>query len=196
MKSSDKAIDAMTTWPVARRMRFATLRSAGLAVALSLLAQVAFAQQHFDTAQDGMRAFGQAVLVDDQAALTQMLGDDFRAIVPPVGDAARETFIRAWNVSHMVRMTNGHALIVVGDNGWSLPVPLVKRATGWQFDTQAGLQEMRVRRIGRNELSAMQTLLAIRDAQADYAETTHDGEKLLVYASKLASSPGKHDGLY
>ncbi|WP_257993326.1 DUF2950 domain-containing protein [Cupriavidus pauculus] len=178
------------------RMRLASPRSWGLATVFSLLAQVAFAQQHFDTAQDGMRAFGQAVLTDDQAALTQMLGTDFRTIVPPVGDAARETFVRAWNVSHTVRTTNGQAFIVVGDNGWTLPVPLVKRATGWQFDTHAGLQEMRVRRIGRNELAAIQTLLAIRDAQDDYAETAHDGEKLHVYASKLASSPGKQDGLY
>jgi len=186
----------MTIRPGPFRLRLASLRSWGLATVFALLAQAALAQQHFDTAQDGMRAFGEAVLADDQPALTQMLGDDFRAIVPPPGDAARETFIRAWNVSHSVRTANGHAFIVVGDSGWTLPVPLVKRSAGWQFDTRTGLQEMRVRRIGRNELAAIQTLLAIRDAQDDYAETAHDGDKLLVYASKLASSPGKHDGLY
>lgn len=196
MTSARKGTQGMTIRLRAIRMRLAAPRSWRLATVLCLLAQVAFAQQHFDTAQDGMRAFGQAVLADDQAALAQLLGTDFRAIVPPAGDAARETFVRAWNVSHTVRTADGQAFIVVGDNGWTLPVPLVKRANGWQFDTQAGLQEMRVRRIGRNELAAIQTLLAIRDAQDEYAETTHDGAKLHVYASKLASSPGRHDGLY
>jgi len=196
MTSARKGTDAMTMRPRPFRMRLDSPRSWGLATLFFLLTQAALAQQHFGTAQDGMLAFGQAVLADDQPALTQMLGDDFRAIVPPVGDAARETFVRAWNVSHTVRTANGHAFIVVGDDGWTLPVPLVKRTAGWQFDTQAGLQEMRVRRIGRNELAAIQTLLAIRDAQDDYAETTHDGETLHVYASKLASSPGRHDGLY
>ena len=77
-----------------------------------------------------------------------------------------------------------------------MPIPLVKSAQGWHFDTRAGVEEMRLRRIGRNELAVIQTMLAIYDAQREYAETDHDGSGVLAYATKLSSSPGKHDGLY
>lgn len=77
-----------------------------------------------------------------------------------------------------------------------MPVPLVKSAKGWQFDTRAGAAEMRVRRIGGNELAVIQTMQAICDAQDEYAQTTHDGGKVLTYARNLSSSSGMHDGLY
>src|SRR4029450_13864840 len=86
--------------------------------------------------------------------------------------------------------------LAVGDDGWTLPIPLVKLTAGWQFDTAEGVEEMRVRRIGRNELAAQQTLLAISDAQTDYVSQARDDDGLLTYAQKLKSAPGKRDGLY
>lgn len=165
-------------------------------LALVCAAPSAFAQQPFSTPDAAMNAFGHAVLNNDEAALRDMLGKNFRDVIPPVDAEVRKQFIHAWSESHSIQSTDGHAFIAVGDVGWTLPIPLVKSARGWQFDIQAGVQEMRVRRIGRNELAAIQTLLAICDAQAEYSSTTYDGESLHVYASKLASSPGKHDGLY
>ena len=72
----------------------------------------------------------------------------------------------------------------------------MKSDTGWSFDTRGGVDEIRVRRIGRNELAVMQTLLAIYDAQRDYSSEDRDGDGLRQYAARLKSSPGKHDGLY
>ncbi|KWR83764.1 DUF2950 domain-containing protein [Cupriavidus sp. IDO] len=163
---------------------------------LGLGATHAFARQIFDTPDAAMAAFGQAVRNNDEMAMRGMLGANFRDIIPPVGAEVRDSFNSAWAQSHRVQQSDKHAFIVVGDDGWTLPVPLVKSAKGWQFDTQAGAQEMRLRRIGRNELAVIQTMQAICDAQTEYAQSTHDGEKRLVYADRLSSSPGKHDGLF
>ncbi|TDN69731.1 DUF2950 domain-containing protein [Paraburkholderia sp. BL10I2N1] len=156
----------------------------------------AHARQYFNTPDAAMVAFGQAVLDNNEPAMKDMLGADFRDIIPPVGTEIRDKFIKAWGVAHTIQKSDSHAFIAVGDDGWTSPVPLVKSARGWQFDTLAGAKEMRLRRIGRNELAVIQTLQAICDAQDEYAETPHDGDKMMVYASKLSSSPGKHDGLY
>ena len=151
----------------------------------------------FETPDAAMNAFGEAVAANDDDALKAMLGPDVHALIPAVGTEVRLRFLAAWADSHAVQ-PNGDTLarIAVGGDGWTLPIPLVKLAKGWQFDSDAGADEIRVRRIGRNERSAMQALLAIRDAQLEYAAEDHDGDGVLTYASKLASSPGKRDGLY
>jgi hypothetical protein len=181
---------------MARLPRF----SCGLLAALSCIclfgATHAFARQVFDSPDAAMAAFGQAVLNDDETAMRAMLGTNFRDIIPPVGAEARNKFNTAWTQAHRVQQRGKHASIVAGDDGWTLPVPLVRSAKGWQFDTLAGAREMRLRRIGRNELAVIQTMRAICDAQTEYAQTSHDGGKRLVYAGRLSSSPGKHDGLY
>ncbi|NLP63083.1 DUF2950 domain-containing protein [Paraburkholderia sacchari] len=175
-------------------------RRARIGVACALLfglgATNALARQHFSTPDAAMTAFGQAVLNNDEPAMQNMLGEHFRDVIPPVDDAVRAQFIKAWGVAHAIRQSDGRAVIAVGNDGWTLPIPIVKSAGGWQFDTAAGAKEMRLRRIGRNELAAIQVLQAIRDAEDEYAETTHDDGTMMVYASKLSSSPGKHDGLY
>ena len=88
------------------------------------------------------------------------------------------------------------ALIAVGTDGWTMPIPIVKKAQGWQFDARAGAEEMRIRRIGRNELAAMQVMLAYVDAQREYAARDWDGDGVKSFAMKALSSSGKHDGLY
>ena len=98
--------------------------------------------------------------------------------------------------SHGVKATGDRAIVAVGRDGWTLPIPIVKSAKGWSFDTRAGVDEMRIRRIGRNELAVMQTMLAIHDAQLEYVSQDRDKDGVLAYAAKLASSPGKRDGLY
>jgi len=185
----------------------ASMRSTGrtrvtawtLAMALLLCAgavPAALAHHAFETPEAAMTAFGEAVIHDDEAALQDMLGADFRDLIPPIGAEVRSQFLAAWGKSHSVRSEDGHASIAVGEEGWSLPIPLVRSAAGWEFDTRAGAEEMRVRRVGRNESAVIQTMLAIYDAQEEYAQTTHDDSRVLSFADKLSSSPGKHDGLF
>ncbi len=109
----------------------------------------------------------------------------------------RATFINAYNEKHSLRMDGeSRATIILGNDEWPFPVPLVKSGNAWRFDTAAGLDEIINRRIGRNELQTTQVLLAIVDAQQEYATEDRDGDGVREYAQKFASSPGKFDGLY
>jgi hypothetical protein len=172
----------------------------GCAVAWALAAPAmgaAAPQKGFPTPEAAMTAFGDAVAKQDEAALQALLGSNFRELIPPVGDALREKFLAAWAQSHTIAPQGpATAHIAVGTDGWTLPIPLTKTDQGWQFNTAAGVDEILFRRVGHNELAVIQTMMAVVDAQREYAATTHDGEPMLVYASRLESSPGKHDGLY
>jgi hypothetical protein len=180
------------------RARLAAFIATSMVLVLCLVAMsAAHANKSFPTAEAAMEAFGQAIAGGDEAALKDLLGEKFRELIPPVGTEDRNRFVEAWNRTHSIEGDSGKvARIAAGGDGWTLPIPLVKSASGWQFDVKAGAEEMRVRRIGRNELAAQQTLLAIYDAQLDYASQSHDGDGLLTYAMRLASTPGKRDGLY
>ncbi|MEX3936989.1 DUF2950 domain-containing protein [Paraburkholderia phymatum] len=170
------------------------------AVALALCFGVvpfAHAEKDFSTPDAAMNAFGEAISNNEEATLQAIFGRNFRDLIPPVGAEIRSRFLDEWGKSHQIEQTdNGHAHIAVGSDGWTFPIPLVKSDNGWHFDMRAGAEEMRLRRIGRDELAVIQTMLAIYDAQREYALTDHDGVGLLTYASKMSSSPGKHDGLY
>lgn len=179
----------------------AAIRVAGLAGALAFglaLTPMASAQQKaFPTPQAAMEAFGDALARSDSEAMKAVLGDDYPRFIPPVGAEYRYRFLSAWAKEHSVKpLGEGKAQIAVGGEGWTLPIPLVKSAQGWRFDLRAGAEEMRIRRIGRNELAVMQVMLAIYDAQKEYAMLDRDGNGVREYAARFASSPGKRDGLY
>ena len=86
--------------------------------------------------------------------------------------------------------------MVVGNDGFPFPIPLVKSADRWAFDPELGKQEILDRRVGKNELDTIGTLLAIADAQAEFSAADRDGKGVHEYAQKFISSPGKRDGLY
>ncbi|WNC94454.1 DUF2950 domain-containing protein [Paraburkholderia sp. FT54] len=183
------------------RIRIALARSGSwvtVLLAFGLASMPAMsAQKFFQTPEAAMNAFGTAVANNDQQELRALLGADFRQVIPPVGAEIRDKFLSEWQTSHSIQpIDNDDARIAVGTEGWTLPIPLLKTSQGWRFDMRAGADEMRVRRIGRNELAVIQTMLAICDAQREYVSTYHDGRNLYLYADKFESSPGKHDGLY
>ena len=154
--------------------KLCALRLAAFAAAVGLFvawAPAVFAQQKtFDSPIAAMNAFGDAVATSDEDALKALLGADFRTFIPPVGAEGRYRFLAAWAKSHAIQLQgDAKALVAVGGDGWTLPIPIVKTAQGWRFDTRAGAEEMRLRRIGRNELAVMQVMLAIYDAEKEYA---------------------------
>lgn len=191
----------MTTQSMSHAGRLARLAWA-MAATLCLLMSLpgtawSAAQRHFPTPEAAMEAFGDAVATSNDAALQTMLGSDYRRVIPPIGADARYRFLSAWSASHTVRAEGAdRAYVAVGNDGWTLPLPLVKAPQGWYFNVPEGVREMRWRRIGRNELAVMQTMLAICDAQREYASVDRDGDGVLAYAGRLSSTPGKHDGLY
>jgi hypothetical protein len=97
---------------------------------------------------------------------------------------------------HLEDATPTQKTLVVGNENWPFPVPIVKAADGWRFDAAAGKEELLARRIGRNELDAIATVRAYVTAQRRYAEQGHDGKPAGLYATKFQSDPGKQNGLY
>ena len=91
---------------------------------------------------------------------------------------------------------NGEKILRVGKNGWTLPLPLVKTGAGWRFDVAKGREEMTDRRVGYNELSAIEACKAYVAAQEEYRRLDRDGNGLREYARRFISTPGTHDGLY
>jgi hypothetical protein len=178
-----------------------TIRSVVIAAALSFAVgwtQAAEARQKtFASPEAAMNAFGDAVARSDEDEMKSLLGSNFRTLIPPAGAEIRYRFLAKWAEHHAIKPEgDAKALVAVGDDGWTLPIPIVKTAQGWRFDTRAGAEQIRIRRIGRNELAVMKVMRAIYDAQKDYATKDRNGDGLLEYAGKFRSAPGKKDGLY
>lgn len=116
----------------------------------------------------------------------------------PVSDRrAREAFVASFESAKKFEKTNdGRMVLTVGNDNWPLPFPLVKAGESWRFDGAAGKEELVNRRIGRNELNTMQSVLAYVDAQREYYLTNPQKDKLLQYAPRFISTKGKRDGLF
>jgi hypothetical protein len=180
------------------------LRCALLASGVSLvIASGAFAagtQRNFASPEEATQALVQALKSHDRAATLALLGKDAASWISS-GDAAADRaavarFIAAYDAKHALVRKNGKATLTLGSDDFPFAFPIVRTGQRWHFDTAAGKVEMLARRIGENELSAIAVLQAIVDAQMDYASADRNGDGVLAYAQKFASSPGKHDGLY
>ncbi|MWV13032.1 DUF2950 family protein [Pseudomonas sp. R-28-1W-6] len=168
---------------------------------LGVLAQAAQAQQAYPTPDAAAEALVAALGSEkgDAERLAALLGADWQVYIPS-GDIVREdvdAFLALYRQKRVLQpAAPGRAVLVVGNTPWTFPLPLVQGKEGWVFDTKAGGEEIRVRRIGRNELATVQAALAYHDAQMDYAEVDRDGDGVLEYAQKFVSSDGQYDGLY
>jgi hypothetical protein len=158
-------------------------------------------QKSYATPEAAADALAAAISAQGNAALLEVLGPKAKPIIDSgdtVADAnARERFEKAWTEAHAIETEgDAKATLDVGSDRWPFPVPIVKEPSGWRFDTDAGDDEILARRIGRNERSAIQVCLAYVDAQREYYEADPDKDGLLHYASRIASTQGKRDGLY
>src|SRR5215467_8007695 len=184
------------TNPISFLARLASLTAAMLAFAI---ASVASAQQSFKSPEEAVDALVSAAKTGDRKAVLTVLGRDGADIVSS-GDAiadasARNRVIEAYDAKHQVVMEGtDKAVLIIGREDWPFPIPLVRRDNTWRFDTAAGREEILYRRVGRNELDAIETALAYVDAQQEYAEKGVGGNG--VYAQRIVSQPGKKDGLY
>jgi len=177
------------------RVAFGTALMAGaLAIAPAAVAQALYA-----TPVAASQALVDGIARSDDAQLKTVLGADYKRYIPDSTNsyADRLAFLESWSRANRIIDTGtGKAMLEVGTNGWTLPIPLVQSASGWRFDTRAAPAEMRTRRIGRNELAAIQVALAYTDAQEEYFAKDPDGKATKHFARRALSSPGKRDGLY
>jgi hypothetical protein len=168
-------------------------------MALTLLSSVAQAQQSFPTPEDAAAALAAAVK-SGPSDILKVLGkaaDDIVSSGDEVADAdTRQRFTSMYDSKHSVRTEgNKKATLMLGPDDFPFPIPLVNTRTGWEFDPDEGRIEVLYRRIGRNELDAIQTCLAFVDAENEYADKDR-GEGVGVYAQRIVSTPGKKDGLF
>jgi Protein of unknown function (DUF2950) len=159
------------------------------------------AERDFASAADAVAALVAAVQSGDTGALQAVLGPGSEKLVAsgdPVADAnARAKFLENYAASHLLTPVGDTRMVLtVGPNAWPLPIPLVKSDAGWHFDAASAAQEIVDRRIGRNELRTIRTLLALVAAQQDYFERVKAGTGAGAYAQHIVSAPGKQDGLY
>jgi hypothetical protein len=178
-----------------------TLVSTAIAALLCTTAPIVSAQQDFKTPDDAASALAGAAKTGDRKAIVTVLGPDGQDIVSSgdeVADAAtRQKFVAAYDAKHQIAMEgDNEAILVIGQEDFPLPIPLVRKDGSWRFDTAAGREEILFRRVGRDELDAIQSCLAYVDAQNEYAETDRTGAGANTYAQRIISEPGKKDGLY
>ena len=166
---------------------------------LCLLIPAAQAQQSFSNPDDAASALAAAVKSGVKQDMLKVLGADGEDIIDSgddVADAeARGKFVSAYDAGHSVKVDGKKATLIIGGDDFPFPIPLVHNKTGWEFDTDAGRQEILYRRIGRNELDTIKTSLAFVDAEDEYADKDR-GDGVGVYAQRIVSNPGKKDGLY
>jgi hypothetical protein len=164
-------------------------------------AKAAGKQRTFATPEDAAAALADAVRAKDVNALVAIVGPGSGAWLfsgDKVADANDwRRFLSAYEATHKLQdQADGSKVLSVGDDDWPFPAPIAKHGERWAFDPKAGHEELLNRRIGRNELDAIQTLLAIVDAQREYARMDPDHSGSPDYARRFLSSPGKKDGLY
>ena len=158
-------------------------------------------QKNFGTPDAAVEALVKALRDGSEKELLAIFGPGSETLISS-GDKVedrerREKFIRLYGEANRLEPAGDKKIIVhVGKNDWPFPIPIVKVGESWRFDTKQGREEIINRRIGENELGAIQTCLAIFDAQREYAAGDRDGDDLLEYAQKFASTKGKTDGLY
>ena len=168
---------------------------------LAATAAYAAGARNFATPEEAVQALVAAVRANDSNGILAALGPEAKEIVRS-GDAAtdrqaRERFVKAYGeASKIAKPDENTALLLVGKDEWIFPIPIVKDAAGWHFDVVEGKEEILNRRIGRNELSVIQSVQAYVDAQREYYLRNPQNDKLLQYAQRFASSKGKRDGLY
>jgi Protein of unknown function (DUF2950) len=158
-------------------------------------------QKDFASPEEAAQALVAAAKAKDTHALLEVLGADAQPVIDsgdPVRDQhARERFLHAYEAGHSFDSSaEGVATLQVGSDKWPFPFPIQQHGARWSFDSSAGAEEIVNRRVGENELDAIQACLAFVDAEREYYIRNPQGQPLLQYAQKIASTEGSKDGLY
>ena len=179
--------------------------SVALMSACALTAVLVFAQtssqKTFATPEEAVKALVDTVKAGNLDALVAIFGPEGKELIdssePAIARQNQQVFAVAVREKwHLEDAAPDRKTLVIGNEDWPFPVPLVKAGNGWRFDTAAGKEEVLARRIGRNELAAIDATRAYVTAQRRYAEAGHDGKPAGLHAAKFQSDPGKENGLY
>jgi len=175
-----------------------------LALALMVavpLAATAAPQETFATPEAAVEALMAALKADTDPAMLSIFGEEHKDLIVQSDRAATSTtrakILAAMQTLRVLKEPGpDRRVLVIGDQAWPVPIPIVRTGSRWRFATEEGADEIVNRRVGANERNAIYVLRAYLDAQRAYAARDRDGDGVLQYARKLASAPGRHDGLY
>jgi hypothetical protein len=163
-------------------------------------AATAAQQKSFATAEEATKAAIAAARNNDDKELVAIFGASAKDLVSsgdPVADKQKRAgFVKAFEEKNRLEQQAGATFIVIGKDDWPFPIPLVQQGDRWIFDTAKGREEILNRRIGENELHTIQVMLALVDAQREYAMKDRNGDGLHEYAQVFQSEPGKKNGLF
>lgn len=176
------------------------LAGLGLIFAFIISSTPASAQKMFSSPEEAVKAAIAAARSNNDKELLAIFGAQAKEILfsgDPVADKQRRAeFVAAYDQANRLSTEGEDRILIAGKQDWPFPIPIVKKGQSWMFDTEQGKQEVLNRRIGSNELFTIQTMLAIVDAEREYAMKDRDRNGLLEYAQKFLSDPGKKNGLY
>ena len=159
------------------------------------------AQMHFGTPETAVEALHTALKGTDENRLITLFGQQYANKLlskdKVIAREGREDLYKRMEEGVTLRKdTSDLVILVIGNNQWPFPIPLVRSGDDWQFHTAAGLEEILVRRIGRDELNAIWVCREYLAAQEEYASKIRDGSGVRKFAKRLVSAQGKQDGLY
>jgi hypothetical protein len=171
-----------------------------MGMAFGAASKAAQKQKMFSSAEEAVKAAITAVKNNDDKELIAIFGPSAKDLIfsgDAVADKERRAhFIKLYDEKNSLVAENGGMTVVIGNKDWPFPIPVVKKGDAWFFDTDKGKDEVLRRRVGENELDTIQSMLAIVDAQREYAMFDRDGNGFPEYAQKFLSDPGKKNGLY
>jgi len=158
-------------------------------------------QKRFQTPDEAVQALVAAARTDDLSSMLAILGPGSKELVSSgdsvADNAGRDKFVASYEQKHSLEArTAGTMILHIGADDWSLPIPIVKKENSWGFDVGKGKKEILNRRIGRNELQAIEVVDAYVDAQHEYASRDCRGAGKVEFAQRFSSTPGTRDGLY
>jgi hypothetical protein len=158
-------------------------------------------QKVFGSPEEALKALVETARAGDKKGMMAILGPEGEDIISSGDEVADRTtlerFVKAFQErADFVKEKGDRVSVIIGNDNWPFPIPILKKGEGWVFDTKAGREEVLNRRIGRNELNAIQVCLAYVEAQREYAITDRERDGIIQYAQKVASDTGRRNGLY
>ncbi len=187
-----------------RSNKFTRATAAAFLTAMILLPELSLAavaqQKSFSSAENAVKALIAAAKNNDNKEMMAIFGPGARELIfsgDEVADKQRRArFLKAYDDKNRLVQQGSDMVLVIGNEDWPFPIPVMKKGDSWVFDIDRGKEEILNRRIGENELFTIQACLAIVDAEREYAIKDRNRDGLLEYAQKFISDPGKKNGLY
>lgn len=154
----------------------------------------------FDTPQTALDAFVEALKASDQSKLLAIFGPEAEDLIgtgdPAEDQERRQEVLSMYAEGYRFQPESDGVVLLLGEDSWPFPIPILRADDGWRFDLEAGIEELSAREIGLNELEVIELLEAYVDLQAAFRLEDHNGDGVMEFAQTIISDPGTRNGLF